>query len=107
MRPEHKSLSFLLREYAASEPNRRLLWSENRWYTAGEMQAHAAAAACWLRTQGISAPASSPHTSARMGCPAMATTAQTHIPATKLPSMVRSGVFNIRNATKTPSAMGA
>ena len=53
MRPEHKSLSFLLREYAASEPNRRLLWSENRWYTAGEMQAHAAAAACWLRTQGI------------------------------------------------------
>ena len=53
MRPEHKSLSVLLREYAASEPNRRLLGSENRWYTAGEMQAHAAAAACWLRTQGI------------------------------------------------------
>ena len=53
MRPEHKSLSVLLREYAASEPNRRLLGSENRWYTAGEMQAHAAAEACWLRTQGI------------------------------------------------------
>ena len=53
MRPEHKSLSALLREYAASEPQRRLLGSDNRWYTVGEMQVRAAAAACWFRTRGI------------------------------------------------------
>ena len=54
-----------------------------------------------------SAPANAPQTSARTGCPAMVTTAQTVMPKTKLPSTVRSGVFKMRKVTNTPRAMGA